>query len=67
MLRLAGLTSLKAKLWLGEDYLDSDILDGFNYIGSSVSTDDQMLPPNLRGYAPGSFRRGAGNCKVTSH
>ena len=24
----------------------------FNYVGGSVSTDDQMLPPNLRGYAP---------------
>ncbi|HIE6539344.1 TPA: FimD/PapC N-terminal domain-containing protein, partial [Escherichia coli] len=47
-----ALPSLKAKLSLGEDYLNSDIFDGFNYIGSSVSTDDQMLPPNLRGYAP---------------
>ncbi|MBW6098502.1 fimbria/pilus outer membrane usher protein [Escherichia coli] len=26
--------------------------DGFSYIGGSISTDDQMLPPNLRGYAP---------------
>lgn len=47
-----ALPSLKAKLSLGEDYLNSDIFDGFNYIGGSVSTDDQMLPPNLRGYAP---------------
>ena len=47
-----ALPSLKAKLALGEDYLDSDIFDGFNYIGGSISTDDQMLPPNLRGYAP---------------
>lgn len=44
--------SLKAKLSLGEDYLNSDIFDGFSYIGGSISTDDQMLPPNLRGYAP---------------
>ena len=29
--------ALKAKLALGEDYLDSDIFDGFNYIGGSVS------------------------------
>ncbi len=47
-----ALPSLKAKLALGEDYLRSDIFDGFNYVGGSVSTDDQMLPPNLRGYAP---------------
>ncbi|MFS1780916.1 fimbria/pilus outer membrane usher protein [Escherichia coli] len=46
-----ALPSLKAKLALGEDYLNSDIFDGFNYVGGSVSTDDQMLPPNLRGYA----------------
>ncbi|MEV9882359.1 hypothetical protein AB0T35_21850 [Escherichia coli] len=26
------------------------MFDGFNYVGGSVSTDDQMLPPNLRGY-----------------
>lgn len=47
-----ALPSLKAKLALGEDYLNSDIFDGFNYVGGSISTDDQMLPPNLRGYAP---------------
>ncbi|EFE5324542.1 fimbria/pilus outer membrane usher protein [Escherichia coli] len=47
-----ALPSLKAKLGLGEDYLNSDIFDGFNYVGGSISTDDQMLPPNLRGYAP---------------
>lgn len=47
-----ALPSLKAKLSLGEDYLNSDIFDGFSYIGGSISTDDQMLPPNLRGYAP---------------
>ncbi|MFP1591739.1 fimbria/pilus outer membrane usher protein [Escherichia coli] len=47
-----ALPSLKAKLALGEDYLRSDIFDGFNYVGGSASTDDQMLPPNLRGYAP---------------
>ncbi|MCV5803452.1 fimbria/pilus outer membrane usher protein, partial [Escherichia coli] len=33
-----ALPSLKAKLALGEDYLDSDIFDGFNYIGGSIST-----------------------------
>ncbi|HGU2017324.1 TPA: fimbrial biogenesis outer membrane usher protein, partial [Escherichia coli] len=47
-----ALPSLKAKLSLGEDYLNSDIFDGFSYIGGSISTDDQMLPPNMRGYAP---------------
>lgn len=52
LLRWRALPSLKAKLSLGEDYLNSDIFDGFSYIGGSISTDDQMLPPNMRGYAP---------------
>jgi len=47
-----ALPSLSAQLTLGEDYLQSDIFDSFNYAGASIRTDDQMLPPNLRGYAP---------------
>lgn len=60
-----ALPSLGAQLTLGEDYLQSDIFDSFNYAGVSVRSDDQMLPPNLRGYAPdiiGVARTGA---KVT--
>lgn len=41
-----------ARLTLGEDYLSSDIYDGFRFSGVSLATDDNMLPPNLRGYAP---------------
>lgn len=58
-----ALPSLKAKLSLGEDYLNSDIFDGFNYIGSSVSTDDQMLPAQPARLCTGCFRRGAQQCK----
>ena len=47
-----ALSGLGAQLSLGEDYLQSDIFDSFNFAGASVRTDDQMLPPNLRGYAP---------------
>ncbi|WP_053115647.1 outer membrane usher protein [Winslowiella iniecta] len=43
---------LEAKLVVGEDYLVSDIFDSFRYAGASLRTDDNMLPPNLRGYAP---------------
>ncbi len=32
LLRLAGLTVAKSQLGLGEDYLNSDIFDGFNYV-----------------------------------
>ncbi|MBE4916849.1 outer membrane usher protein, partial [Enterobacter cloacae complex sp. P4RS] len=47
-----ALPSLGAKLTLGEDYLNSDLFDSFRFSGVSLITDDQMLPPNLRGYAP---------------
>ncbi|WP_439090265.1 outer membrane usher protein [Serratia bockelmannii] len=43
---------LGAKLSVGENYLYSDIFDSFRFTGASLSSDDSMLPPNLRGYAP---------------
>jgi outer membrane usher protein FimD/PapC len=43
---------LGAKLTMGENYLISDIFDSFRFAGASLVTDDNMLPPNLRGYAP---------------
>lgn len=47
-----ALPNLAAKLVLGEDYLVSSIFDSFRFIGASVRSDLNMLPPNLRGYAP---------------
>lgn len=47
-----AIKSLSAKLTLGEDYLASDIFDSFRFTGLSLITDTNMLPPNLRGYAP---------------
>lgn len=47
-----AIKSLGAKLTLGEDYLVSDIFDSFRFTGLSLITDINMLPPNLRGYAP---------------
>ncbi|MHA7847994.1 outer membrane usher protein [Serratia sp. D1N4] len=43
---------LKARLMLGEQFLDSSLFDSFRFTGISLATDDRMLPPNLRGYAP---------------
>ena len=43
---------LRAKLTAGEDFFNSDIFDSFRYTGLSLVSDDAMLPPNLRGYAP---------------
>ncbi|AHM75631.2 PapC/FimD family outer membrane usher protein [Yersinia hibernica] len=47
-----AIPSLGAKLTLGEDFLNSAIFDSFRFSGASLATDDNMLPPNLRGYAP---------------
>ncbi|MGF7540211.1 outer membrane usher protein [Providencia rettgeri] len=47
-----ALPNLAAKLVLGEDYLVSNMFDSFRFIGASVRSDLNMLPPNLRGYAP---------------
>lgn len=52
LLCLAGVTVIKSQTGAGRRLPQFDIFDGFNYVGGSVSTDDQMLPPNLRGYAP---------------
>lgn len=43
---------LGAKLLLGESYLKTDIFDSFRFVGASFFSDNRMLPPSLRGYAP---------------
>lgn len=47
-----AVTSLRSKLSVGENYLDSGMFDSFRFTGASLVSDDNMLPPNLRGYAP---------------
>lgn len=47
-----ALAPLGAKLTLGENYLYSDLFDSVRFTGASLASDDNMLPPNLRGYAP---------------
>ncbi|HEJ7838890.1 TPA: outer membrane usher protein [Serratia marcescens] len=59
-----ALGSLGAKLSLGEDYFNSAIFDSFRFTGASLVTDDNMLPPNLRGYAPEVSGVAKGNAKV---
>ncbi|WP_053116379.1 outer membrane usher protein [Winslowiella iniecta] len=46
-----AIPSLRARLTLGEDNLDSAIFDSFRFTGLSLNSDDSMLPPGLRGYA----------------
>ncbi|MDR0218425.1 MAG: outer membrane usher protein [Enterobacteriaceae bacterium] len=56
---------LEAKLVLGEDYLNAKMFDSFRYTGVSLITDESMLPPNLRGYAPEVTGVARTNAKVT--
>ncbi|MDM3869180.1 outer membrane usher protein [Proteus faecis] len=47
-----AIKQIQAKLSIGEDYLNSDLFDSFRFAGISLRSDINMLPPNLRGYAP---------------
>ncbi|HCR3451253.1 TPA: fimbria/pilus outer membrane usher protein, partial [Citrobacter werkmanii] len=42
----------QARLTLGENHTNSDIFSTWRYTGASLESDDRMLPPKLRGYAP---------------
>lgn len=60
-----AIPNLGGKLVLGETFLNSDIFDSFRFTGASFVTDDAMLPPNLRGYAPEVTGVARTNAKVT--
>lgn len=60
-----ALPSLNARLTLGENYLYSDLFDSFRFTGASLHSDDNQLPPNLRGYAPEVVGVARTNAKVT--
>ena len=60
-----AIRSIGAKLVLGETDLNSNLFDSVRFSGGSLSTDDSMLPPNLRGYAPEVTGVARTNAKVT--
>jgi len=60
-----ALPALRSRLTLGEDYLNSGLFDSFRFSGASLVSDDNMLPPNLRGYAPEVVGVAKTNAKVT--
>lgn len=47
-----AIRSLRARMVIGEDYLSSDLFDSPRFAGIRLISDDEQLPPNLRGYAP---------------
>lgn len=53
-----------AKLTLGEQDAGGSVLDSFQFNGVTLASDEQMLPPNLRGYAPEIVGIAKTNAKV---
>ena len=64
-LSLPGDCLITGKTDDGETFSRSDIFDNFRYIGVNLATDDNMLPPNLRGYAPEVTGVAKTNAKIT--
>lgn len=60
-----ALPSISSKLTLGQDTLTSSIFDSFQYMGANLASDDSMIPPNARGYAPEINGLARTNAKVT--
>lgn len=59
------LPSLTSRLEFGETYLESDMFDSWRFTGASLTSDENMLPPKLRGYAPEIKGIAKTNAKVT--
>lgn len=60
-----AIPQIHSTVTLGENYLTSGIFDSWRYNGVSLATDDRMLPPALRGYAPEVAGIAKTNAKVT--
>jgi outer membrane usher protein FimD/PapC len=59
------LPNMAAKLTVGEQQLNSQLIDGFRYTGVHLANDERMLPPSLQGYAPEVSGIAKTNAKVT--
>lgn len=57
--------SISSKLIVGQYDLNSDIFDTFHFTGASLESDENMLPPDLQGYAPQITGIAQTNAKVT--
>lgn len=47
-----ALPEIASNLVIGDAYLPTDVFETFRYRGIGLYSDEQMLPPGLRGYAP---------------
>lgn len=46
------LKNINSRLQIGQNYINSRVFDTWRFIGVSLVSDNGMLPPSLRGYAP---------------
>lgn len=60
-----SIPKLHAVVSVGELYLNSNLFDSFKYRGIGLKTDERMLPPSIRGYAPTVSGIAKTNAKVT--
>lgn len=56
---------LRSSLQLGETSTGSDVFDGFSFRGLKLSSNEQMLPGQMRGYAPAVSGVANSNARVT--
>ncbi|EHQ9355003.1 fimbria/pilus outer membrane usher protein [Salmonella enterica] len=59
------LPKMQARLTLGENYVNSSVFDSWRYTGGVMESDENMLPPQLRGYAPEIIGSAKTNARVT--
>ncbi|MFC0225787.1 fimbria/pilus outer membrane usher protein [Serratia aquatilis] len=52
MYAFRALPQMGATLTLGENFINSNLFDSWRYTGVGIASDERMLPPSLRGYAP---------------
>ncbi|MEI9746904.1 fimbrial biogenesis usher protein [Moellerella wisconsensis] len=60
-----AIVPLKSILILGDNFTDSDIFDSVGFRGARLSSDDNMLPDSLRGFAPTIRGIANSNAQVT--
>ncbi|MGP0790980.1 fimbria/pilus outer membrane usher protein, partial [Escherichia coli] len=57
--------SWSSKFTMGQYDLSSHLSDTFHFTGTSLESDESMLPPDLQGYAPQITCIAQTNAKVT--
>jgi P pilus assembly protein, porin PapC len=57
--------SLKSLLRMGDTYTSGDVFDSVQFRGVQLSSDDEMLPDSMRGFAPIIRGMAHSNAKVT--